>query len=164
MSKSVQEMLAREAAEAESVADAEDRGEVAEKPGQRARQPSERSQVYSLRLPASAITHLRALAEREDEPPTALLRRFVLERLTYEMRRSEPVDVVASAVDDLMPLVRQRLLEAAHEVRAPEAVAASALMAAMPAAARAEAVHTVVNVGPSRRKRVTNERGTKVSA
>lgn len=163
MSESVQEMLAREAAEAEAVADAEDRGEVAEKPGQRARQPSERSQVYSLRLPVSAIAHLRALAEREGEPPTALLRRFVMERLAYEMRRSEPADVVASAVDDLMPLVRQRLLEAAHEVRASEAAAAEALTGAT-RAVEAGAVDAVVNVGPSRRRRGTNEHGTEVSA
>lgn len=156
MSESVREMLAREAEEAEARADAEDRGAVTPKPGQRARPPREASQVYSLRLPSSAIAHLREIAEQTDEPPTALLRRFVLERLAHETRRQEPVDVVASAVDDLMPLVRQRLMEAAHQVKAPPAVD----VVEHAKGSRSKGV----NLGPARREKREASAAEEVSA
>jgi hypothetical protein len=136
-------MLEDEAAEAEEIADAEERGERESKPGQRPRSPQGASQVYSLRLPADAISQLRAMAERMDEAPTALLRRFVLERLADEARRVEPVDAVAAAVDGLLPLVRQRLLEAARGASEPEnAMIASALLSP----------RSGINLGPSRRR------------
>lgn len=142
MSDSVRDMLAREATEAEEVADAEERGERDPTPGQRPRRPREASQVYSLRLPAEAIAQLRAIAERMEEAPTALLRRFVLERLSQEARAAEPVDALTAAVDDLLPLVRRRLLEAAHGSVGAEPVTATS------AAPR----RTQLNLGPSRRK------------
>jgi hypothetical protein len=148
MSESVRDVLAREAAEAEAVADAEDRGEVERKPGQRARQSREASQVYSLRLPADAIAQLRSIAERLNEAPTALLRRFILERLADEGSRAEPANAIASAVDDLLPLLRQRLLEAAYEMDVPAATTASD-----PGPRRQG-----VNLGPSRRGTRMGER------
>lgn len=85
MSESVREMLAREAAEAKEVADAEDRDERRPTPGQRARrQPAQASQVYSLRIPVDRLTQLRRLADELGIAPTALLRQFVLERLDAE--------------------------------------------------------------------------------
>jgi chemotaxis protein histidine kinase CheA len=106
MTESVREMLAREAEEAEAVADAEERGEVAPAPGQRARrQPAEASQVYSLRVPVNRIEQLRQLADEIGEAPTALMRRWVLERLAQELHeRSSPapvadVDVAAELLE-----------------------------------------------------------------
>lgn len=85
MSESMRDVLAREAAEARRVADAEDRGEQSPAPGQRARrQPVEPSQVYSLRIPVGRLAELRRLADERGVAPTALLRQFVLERLDLE--------------------------------------------------------------------------------
>lgn len=141
MTETVGEMLAREAREAEEVAEGEERGEVQPKPGQRARQSGEPSQVYSLRLPTDAIDRLRVVAERLDEAPTALLRRWVLERLGHEAtRQSASVDPVSEAVEGLLPLVRQRLVEAAHEH--------IAVADRMP---KAPPHRDEVNLGPSRR-------------
>jgi hypothetical protein len=82
MSESIQQMLAREAAEAEARADAEERGEIAPAGGQRGRRrAADPSQVYAVRIPVSKLRKLRELAERLDVPPTALIRRWVIERL-----------------------------------------------------------------------------------
>lgn len=82
MSESIREVLAREAAEAEARADAEERGEVAPTPGQRGRNSAaDPSQVYSVRIPVSKLRQLRVIAERLDMPPTALIRQWVIERL-----------------------------------------------------------------------------------
>ena len=82
MSKDLRETLSREAAEAEARADAEERGELPPLRGQRGRRPaSDPAQVYAVRIPASRLEELRALAEQLDEPPTALIRRWVLEHL-----------------------------------------------------------------------------------
>ena len=82
MSNDLRETLAREAAEAEARADAEERGDVAPLRGQRGRRPAaDPAQVYAVRIPVSRLEELRALAEQLGEPPTALIRRWVLERL-----------------------------------------------------------------------------------
>lgn len=100
--------LAREAAEAEAVAAAEERGEVAPTPGQRARRPADASQVYSLRLPAEAIEQLRGLAEARGEAPTAMLRRFVLDRLAQEQAgRAAPAAGAADVVADVVAALGQ---------------------------------------------------------
>ncbi|MHB8451847.1 MAG: hypothetical protein ACYDAQ_15580 [Mycobacteriales bacterium] len=39
------------------------------------------AQVYAVRIPLSRLAELRALAEEIGEPPTALIRRWVLEQL-----------------------------------------------------------------------------------
>jgi DNA-binding CsgD family transcriptional regulator len=55
----------------------------------RARPPREPSQIYSIRLPVSAIEQLRSVALTESEAPTALLREWVLERLDTELKMKE---------------------------------------------------------------------------
>lgn len=85
MAESMRDILAREAAEAELVAEAEDRGERKAAVGQRARrQASDPSQVYSVRIPVDRLEQLRRLAEDRGVAPTVLMRQFVLERLDLE--------------------------------------------------------------------------------
>jgi hypothetical protein len=82
MSESIREVLAREAADAEARAEAEERGEVAPTHGQRGRKHAgDPSQVYAVRIPVSKLRKLRELAEQLDTPPTALIRQWVIERL-----------------------------------------------------------------------------------
>lgn len=82
MTESIREVLAREAAEARARADAEERGTEQPTPGQRARRrASDPSQVYPVRIPASRLKELRALAAEMGEPPTKLIRQWVLEKL-----------------------------------------------------------------------------------
>ncbi len=101
--ESVRDMLAQEAEEARAVAEAEERGERAPSPGQRARrQPAgEASQVYSVRIPVGRLEQLRRLAEERGVTPSALLRQFVLERLDTE---SAPVVVAALPARDVHEL------------------------------------------------------------
>jgi hypothetical protein len=79
MSESIRELLEREAAEAEALAGAEDRGEVSAPPGQRGnRKASDPSQVYPVRIPVARINELREVAEKLDIPPTTLIRQWVI--------------------------------------------------------------------------------------
>ena len=82
MSESMREILAREAAEAEARAEAEERGDVRPEPGQRGRKRAEDpSQVYTVRIPVSRLRRLRELAEDLGIAPSALIRQWVIERL-----------------------------------------------------------------------------------
>jgi len=82
MSESTSEVLAREAAQAEARAEAEERGDVMPTPGHRGRRPAaDPSQVYTVRIPVSRLRELRAIADELGEPPSTLIRRWVLERL-----------------------------------------------------------------------------------
>ena|SRR5215468_3119237 len=82
MSESTGEVLAREAAQAEARAEAEERGEVMPAPGHRGRRPAaDPSQVYTVRIPVSRLRELRVIADELGEPPSTLIRRWVLERL-----------------------------------------------------------------------------------
>jgi hypothetical protein len=90
MSESLRDMLAREAKEAETRADAEERGDAPPTPGQRGRRPAaDPAQVYAVRFPASRLAELRQVADELGEPPTTLIRRWVLERLD---QRNAPAD------------------------------------------------------------------------
>lgn len=83
--KSIRDMLAAEAVEAEAIAEAEERGERKAMPGQRARhEAKDPSQVYSVRVPVDRIDQLRELALERGVPPTALMRQWVVERLDAE--------------------------------------------------------------------------------
>ena len=82
MSDNIREVLAREAAEAEARAEAEERGEVTPPRGQRGRRrATDPSQVYSVRIPVSKLQRLRELAEQQGVQPTALIREWIIERL-----------------------------------------------------------------------------------
>ena len=82
MSDNMRDVLAREAAEAEARAQAEERGDVPPTPGQRGRKPAmDPSQVYSVRIPVSKLRRLRELAERRGIQPTVLIRQWVIEQL-----------------------------------------------------------------------------------
>jgi hypothetical protein len=82
MSDSIRDILAREAAEAEARADAEERGEVEPARGQRGRQrAADPSQVYAVRIPVSRLRELRQVADLTGIPPTTLIREWVIERL-----------------------------------------------------------------------------------
>ena len=120
MTESVREVLAREALEAELVAEAEDGGAASPQPGQRARRrPVDPSQVYSVRIPIDRIEQLRRLAQERGFAPTALLRQFVIERLDVE---SAPTVVAELPVRDprelrLGPSRSQPLAEVSQLVR-----------------------------------------------
>jgi hypothetical protein len=45
----------------------------------------ESSQVYAIRIPVSRLRQIRLLADARGEPPTSLLREWVLERLDSEL-------------------------------------------------------------------------------
>lgn len=82
MSESVRDMLAREAAEAEERADAEERDEITPARGQRGRRrATDPSQVYAVRIPVSQLRKLREAADSLNMQPSALIRQWVIERL-----------------------------------------------------------------------------------
>lgn len=93
MSENIGEVLAREAIEAEELAEAEERGEVVPAPGQRGRKrASDPSQVYSVRIPVSRLRELRHIAEQLDVQPTVLIRQWVLERLDQLAAATAPAN------------------------------------------------------------------------
>ena len=95
MRESVRDMLAREANEAEARADAEEQGDAPSMPGQRGqRSAAEPTQVYAVRFPVSRLAELRQVADELGELPTALIRRWVLERLD---QRKSPTDADGAA-------------------------------------------------------------------
>lgn len=93
MQESIRDVLAREAAEAETAAEAQDAGDLPSPAGQRSAGAvsSEASQVYSVRIPVDRLEQLRQLADQRGVRPTALLREFVLDRLD---RETTPLEIV----------------------------------------------------------------------
>jgi hypothetical protein len=86
MSDRIRHMLAAEAEAAERQAEMEERGEAKPAAGQRARRSAaDPAQVYSVRIPVARLEELRRVAEELGEPPSALLRRWALERLDQEL-------------------------------------------------------------------------------
>lgn len=82
----IKQLLADESASAEAAADMDTplvRNRV------RAKEPA---QVYSVRLPVEHLEDLRQLAERRGLPPTALMRRWVIERLDVELCRTSDLE------------------------------------------------------------------------
>jgi hypothetical protein len=70
------------------------------------------SQVYSLRLPVDRIEEVRRLAVSQSLAPTALLRRWILERLDVELERRQLIEdepIYASTREDLGDLVKELL-------------------------------------------------------
>lgn len=72
---SIEDSLAQEAANAETLPTA-DGAYVRNR-----RVPKDPSQVYSLRLPVDRLAELRQIADRSAVAPSALMRRWVLEKL-----------------------------------------------------------------------------------
>ncbi len=102
MSESVREILAREAAEAEARAEAEERGDVKPTSGQRGRKRAEDpSQVYTVRIPVSRLRRLRELADGLGIAPSALIRQLVIERLDETGAQDQPTmpEGEAQAID-----------------------------------------------------------------
>jgi hypothetical protein len=80
------------------------------------------SQVYSLRLPVDRIEEVRQLAISQSLAPTALLRRWILDRLDVELERRQMIEaepIYATTRDELGNLVKELLEEfiAANEGR-----------------------------------------------
>jgi len=96
---SIRETLAAEGAEAEARRD--------EPPARmhRARAEGGSNHVYTVRMPAARLAELRAVAEQSGEQPSALMRRWVLERLDDE-RTHQPdlADVRRTLTDALHTL------------------------------------------------------------
>jgi hypothetical protein len=112
MSESVRDMLAREAAEAEERADAEERGEIVPAPGQRGRRRAvDPSQVYAVRIPVSRLHELREVADTLNVQPSALIRQWVIERLDAQDANDESQPPVSDGVKlgpRRMPVVHER--------------------------------------------------------
>jgi hypothetical protein len=91
MSESIRHVLAREAAEAEARAEAEERGDIAPAPAQRGRKrAADPSQVYAVRIPLSKLSKLRQLADQLNTAPTVLIRQWVIERLDESPENAQP--------------------------------------------------------------------------
>ena len=103
---STRETLATEATEAESRQN--------EPPGRmhRARNGGGANNVYTVRMPAELLAELRAVAEQSGEQPSALMRRWVLERLDVgRAHQPELADVrrtLAQALHTLDQVARRR--------------------------------------------------------
>jgi hypothetical protein len=109
MSESIGEVLAREGAEAEARAEAEERGEVAASPGQRGRKRApDPSQVYSVRIPVTRLRELRHVADQLDTQPTVLIRQWVLERLDQLTAASEAANAEVEVRGQVLNLGRRR--------------------------------------------------------
>lgn len=84
MTNRTRDQIARAAAEAEAELAALDVDDDAVAPVRSRRQDGETSQVYSIRIPVTFSERIRVLAEARDETPSAMLRRWVLDRLEVE--------------------------------------------------------------------------------
>jgi hypothetical protein len=86
MTEDITQLLADEGAESEAAADTPTplvRNRV------RAKEPA---QVYSLRIPVEHLEDLRQLAQARGTAPTALMRRWVIERLDVELARASDLE------------------------------------------------------------------------
>lgn len=84
--RDIAEILKRESESFE-----EERSKNDPRPYVRVRPPSDPSQVYSLRLPVSALGKIQDLAKAERKRPTAMLREWVIDRLEYELNETRPL-------------------------------------------------------------------------
>ena len=104
--RDVRELLDEEGAAAEEMTDVET-------PMVRNRtNAKDPSQVYSLRLPVDRIEEVRQLAVSQSLAPTALLRRWILERLDVELERRQMMKtepIYATTREELGDLVKELL-------------------------------------------------------
>ncbi|MGH3275355.1 MAG: hypothetical protein ACRDNZ_13670 [Streptosporangiaceae bacterium] len=111
MSKDIADLLAAEAEEAERHADEEDHGPTY----RRKHPPRDPAQVYSLRIPVAQLEDLRQLAADRSVTPSALMREWVLERVTAEkagqpdpVRLWERLREALEILEGAQSLLRQR--------------------------------------------------------
>ena len=168
-SEDVSTFLAKEAEEAEEAELRTRRGEH-DTPLHRA-SPSTGGRVYSVRIPEAKLTELKELAEKLDEPPTALMRRWVLERLDAELqpgmsrelgRKKLSSHDMAVLIADVQVAVREimnstfvDLLESASG-ESDEPASAGEVLVTPPAEPQSPVEQTTlaagVNLGPRRRR------------
>ena len=60
------------------------------------------SHVYTVRMPADRLAELRTVAERSGEAPSALMRRWALERLDAERAHRPDLDEVRRTLTDAL--------------------------------------------------------------
>jgi hypothetical protein len=84
------------------------------------RRPKDPSQVYSVRLPVERLEELRQLAARQDVAPSALLRRWTIERIDREIdhdsRVAEERERRHLDSDDVLIMTRGQLESEIHRV------------------------------------------------
>jgi hypothetical protein len=77
------------------------------------RPPKDPAQVYSVRLPVDRLEELRQFATRQGVAPSALLRRWVIERLDRELDHASRVAEVREAHgahgDDVLVVTKDQL-------------------------------------------------------
>lgn len=95
-SENIRDVLAREAEDVEARRARGERGG----PLHRGRPPRKPAQVYSLRMPVEWLEQLRRAAEQAGVSPSALMREWVLERLTGEARDAVAMEVLRGLVRD----------------------------------------------------------------
>jgi len=96
--KTIEEILAEAAADSEAGRDLP--ADYARATGT----PKEASKVYSLRVPEELLTQLRQIAEADGIEPSALMRRWVIERIEAEQDR---ITGRGALVADLRSKLRQ---------------------------------------------------------
>jgi len=84
----------------------------------RPKPPREAAQVYSLRIPADQLDRVRAAAERHGAAPSALMRRWVLDRLEDEERNASRPTFCGRTSDGVVDHVRLRQIGAGQVVLA----------------------------------------------
>lgn len=109
--RDIQDELAAVADEAEAHRDDEPRTRLRSR-----RPPRDPSQVYSIRIPVERLEELRRLAAERDTAPTALMRRWVLERLDVEQRRPGPIPVAPGVWEVRATTIDPRLIPRANAV------------------------------------------------
>jgi hypothetical protein len=113
MRKDMAELLAAEAEDAERRAENEDHG-----PSYRRKHPPrDPAQVYSLRIPVDQIEELRQLASDKGVTPSALMRKWVLERIAAEkaglpgpLSFMERLQEILGGLEDAQRLLRSSAL------------------------------------------------------
>lgn len=83
MPKSIKRTIAAEAARARKAGD----GVAYVRRGRPPKPESERTMVYTVRIPVERVEELRQLAEWVDMAPSTMMRQWVLDRLKREMRK-----------------------------------------------------------------------------
>jgi hypothetical protein len=102
--KDLATILREEAALAESEEDCDDDGWVRSR-----RPPKAPSMVYSVRIPVSRVEELRRVAEAAGMEPSAMVRRWVLERLdTEQSEEGGTAEQVKEALVHLLAALRSR--------------------------------------------------------